>query len=58
MNDAMNAVNPAPSETKDDGKIRFGGSFRLPPVTPAPEVKDSGRIRTGGSFRLMQSPIV
>ncbi len=56
MNDVMNPVNPAEPETEDAGKIRFGGSFRLPPASPAPEVKDSGRIRTGGSFRLMPPP--
>lgn len=40
-----NSVN---SETADNGKIRVGGGFRLPPF----EIKDTGRIRLGGGFRL------
>jgi len=47
----LNAVRPTETEA---GHIRFGGSFRLPPVKAEPkEVADTGAIRLGGSFRLL-----
>jgi hypothetical protein len=41
-----NATTTA-AQTADAGKIRPGGSFRLPTTT-----SDAGKIRLGGSFRL------
>ena len=49
------ATPPKPSDPvtfdigiADNGTIRIGGGFRLPPT----EIADSARVRVGGGFRL------
>jgi hypothetical protein len=38
----------AVSVTDDNGKIRTGGGYRLPPA----EIADGARVRVGGGYRL------
>lgn len=43
-------VTPTLAEivTADNGSIRIGGGYRLPPS----EIADSARVRVGGGYRL------
>jgi hypothetical protein len=51
---ATNSVksNPAPTNTTDTGRIRFGAGCRLPRPDAAPALADTGRIRFGAGCRI------
>ncbi len=54
INTATGSVksNPAPTNTADTGRIRFGAGCRLPRPDAAPALADTGRIRFGAGCRI------